>query len=53
MNTIRNYLENMFLGMSQTDDVKHAKEELFAMMEDKYQELKNDGKTESVKVIKY
>lgn len=47
MNTIRNYLENMFSGLPQTNDVKRAKEELLGMMEDKYQELKNEGKTEN------
>ena len=47
MNTIRNYLDNMFLGIPQTDDVIRAKMELLAMMEDKYSELKNAGKTEN------
>ena len=47
MNTIRNYLDNMFLGMPQTDDVIRAKMELLAMMEDKYNELKSSGKTEN------
>lgn len=47
MNTIRNYLDNMFLGLPQTDDVIRAKRELLAMMEDKYNELKNHGKTEN------
>ncbi|MDD2495718.1 MAG: permease prefix domain 1-containing protein [Tissierellia bacterium] len=47
MNTIRIYLENMFLGLPQTEDVKRAKEELLIMMEDKYQELRNSGKTEN------
>lgn len=47
MNTIRNYLENMFLGMPQTEEVKRAKSELLAMMEDKYNELKRNGKTEN------
>ena len=47
MNTIRNYLDNMFLGLQQTDDVIKAKMELLAMMEDKYNELKNSGKTEN------
>jgi len=47
MNTIRNYLDNMFLGLPQTDDVTRAKNELLAMMEDKYNELKNSGKTEN------
>jgi len=47
MNTIRNYLDNMFLGLPQTDDVIRAKIELLAMMEDKYNELKSCGKTEN------
>lgn len=47
MNTIRNYLDNMFLGLSQTEDVTRAKKELLAMMEDKYNELKDSGKTEN------
>lgn len=47
MNTIRNYIDNMFLGLPQTDDVIRAKNELLAMMEDKYNELKNSGKTEN------
>lgn len=47
MNTIKNYLGNMFLGLPETEDVKRAKKELLAMMEDKYNELKNSGKTEN------
>jgi len=47
MNTIRNYLDNMFLGLPQTEDVNRAKKELLAMMEDKYNELKDSGKTEN------
>ena len=47
MNTIRNYLENMFLGLPDTEEVARAKRELSAMMEDKYNELKNSGKTEN------
>lgn len=47
MNTIRNYLDNMFLGLQQTEDVARAKKELLAMMEDKYNELKNSGRTEN------
>lgn len=47
MNTIRNYLDNMFLGLPLTDDVIRAKKELLAMMEDKYTELKSNGKTEN------
>lgn len=47
MNTIKSYLDNMFLRLPQTDDVTRAKMELLAMMEDKYNELKNNGKTEN------
>lgn len=47
MDTIRNYLENMFLGLPKTEAVERAKEELLSMMEDKYQELKEGGKSEN------
>lgn len=47
MNTIRSYLDNMFLGLPQTEEVAKAKMELLAMMEDKYNELKGIGKTEN------
>lgn len=47
MGIIRNYLDNMFLGLPQTEEVIRAKNELLAMMEDKYNELKNEGKTEN------
>ncbi len=47
MNTIRNYLDNMFLGLPLTEEVTRAKKELLAMMEDKYNELKESGKTEN------
>lgn len=47
MDTIRNYLDNMFAGLPKTRDVLKAKEELLGMMEDKYRELKDSGKTEN------
>lgn len=47
METIKNYLENMFLHVKNTPEVEKAKAELFSMMEDKYQELKNEGKSEN------
>lgn len=47
METIKNYLDNMFMGLPKTQEVQRAKEELLAMMEDKYQELKAQGKTEN------
>ena len=45
METIRNYLETMFQKLPNTPEVKKAKYELGQMMEDKYTELKNEGKT--------
>lgn len=47
MNTIKNYLENMFMNLPLTPEVKRAKEELLQMMEDKYNELKSSGKTDN------
>ena len=47
MNTIKNYLESMFANMPNTPEVLKAKNELWQMMEDKYTELINDGKTEN------
>lgn len=47
METISNYLETMFMKLPKTDEVMHAKQELLNMMEDKYNELRRDGKTEN------
>lgn len=47
METIKNYLENMFMHVKSTPEVEKAKAELLSMMEDKYQELKNEGKSEN------
>lgn len=47
METIRNYLENMFMNLPNSAEVLRAKDELLQMMEDKYAELKNEGKTEN------
>ena len=47
MDTIKNYLEAMFANLPNTIEVKRAKDELYSMMEDKYTELMNDGKTEN------
>lgn len=46
METINMYLENMFAGLPKTDEIMRAKEELKSMMEDKYRELKAEGKAE-------
>lgn len=47
METLKNYLENMFLNLPNTSEVRKAKNELLQMMEDKYTELKNEGKAEN------
>ncbi|MDO5425866.1 MAG: permease prefix domain 1-containing protein [Eubacteriales bacterium] len=47
METIRTYLDNMFLQLPDTPEVRRAKEELLGMMEDKYFELKSQGKSEN------
>ena len=47
MEIIKNYLETMFQNMPNTEQVRRAKYELGQMMEDKYTELKNEGKTEN------
>ena len=47
MDAIRNYLDNMFANLPGTPDVLRAKEELGQMMEDKYTELIEEGKTEN------
>ena len=47
MNAIRNYLDNMFRNLPNTEEVRRAKTELLEMMEDKYEELIKEGKTEN------
>lgn len=47
MNAIKNYLDNMFRNLPNTEAVRKAKAELLQMMEDKYEELINEGKTEN------
>lgn len=47
METIKNYLESMFMNMPNTPEVRRAKDELLQMMEDKYTELINEGRTEN------
>ena len=47
MDTIKNYLENMFMNMPKTDKVLKAKVELGQMMEDKYNELIKEGKSDN------
>ena len=47
METIRNYLEMMFADLTNTAEVKRAKEELWQMMEDKFDEEIVNGKSEN------
>lgn len=47
MEILKNYLENMFMNLPRTEEVMKAKNELLYMMEDKYNELKAEGKTEN------
>ena len=47
MNAIKNYLDNMFRNLPNTEEVRRAKAELLQMMEDKYEELISEGKTEN------
>lgn len=47
METIKSYLDAMFANLPNTNEVKKAKAELLEMMEDKYNELKAEGKTDN------
>ena len=47
METIREYLNNMFAGLPDTPEVHRAYDELAAMMEDKYTELIEEGCSEN------
>ncbi len=47
MEAIRNYLETMFANLPNTPEVLRAKNELWQMMEDKYNELIADGKNDN------
>lgn len=47
METLRNYLKSMFLNLPNTREVQRAQYELGQMMEDKYNELKSEGKSEN------
>ena len=47
MEAIRNYLETMFANLPNTPEVLRAKNELWQMMEDKYNELIAEGKSDN------
>ena len=50
MEELRAYLERMFAGKPDSENVRRAKEELYSMMEDKYQALRGEGLTEEAAV---
>lgn len=47
METIQNYLDNLFANLPKTKEILHIKQELLYSMEEKYLELKHDGKSEN------
>ena len=47
MDAIKSYLENMFLHLPKTSEVLRAKDELSQMMEDKYNQLRSEGRTDN------
>jgi uncharacterized membrane protein YcjF (UPF0283 family) len=47
METIKNYLDNMFASLPKTARVAELKDNIQSNMEDKYNELKRQGKTEN------
>ncbi len=46
MEAIREYLNNLFMSLPETPEVLRAKAELLEMMEDKFEKLVSEGKTE-------
>lgn len=47
MDTIRGYLNNMFNSLPRTEQTFKLKQDLLASMEEKYYELKKEGKSEN------
>lgn len=47
MDTILTYFNNMFLALPVTEEVQRAKDELLAMAQDRYLDLKTEGRTEN------
>lgn len=47
METIINYIDNLFRNYPDTEQVRKAKRDILGIMEDKYNELKADGKSEN------
>ncbi|BCN30153.1 permease prefix domain 1-containing protein [Anaeromicropila herbilytica] len=47
METIKNYLDNMFLNLPKNQEMLRLKEDILVNMEEKYSELKKSGKSEN------
>lgn len=47
MDTIKSYLNNIFGNLPKTNQILKLKSDLLLNMEEKYNELKNDGKSEN------
>ena len=47
MNAIQSYIENVFASLPKTNEVLKAKADMLANMEEKYQELKDRGRSEN------
>lgn len=47
MKTIQDYIESLFLGIQETPQIRKLKEDLLAGAEDRYEDLKSEGKSEN------
>ena len=47
METIRTYLENLFAQLPETPELVRLRDDMLRTMEDKYEELKSEGKSEN------
>ncbi|EOL43267.1 permease prefix domain 1-containing protein [Enterococcus caccae] len=47
MKTIKDYIESLFLGIAETSQTKQLKQDLLASAEDRYEDLKSQGKSEN------
>ncbi|MCB5954367.1 permease prefix domain 1-containing protein [Enterococcus sp. CWB-B31] len=47
MKTIQDYIESLFLGIQETGQIRKLKEDLLASAEDRYDDLKSQGKSEN------
>lgn len=47
MKTIRDYIDSLFLGIAETKQSEQLKEDLLASAEDRYEDLKSQGKSEN------